>query len=491
MFMLKKTLLATLLASLCIGGFSQQTSQGQSDAIQAKIKKVENSLSPLVLKKGMEKWNLQDQMEKYNIPGLSIAVINDYKIEWAKGYGKAKSNESKSVTTETVFQAASMSKFVNAIGLMKLRDDIQFDLDTDINTLLSSWKFNYDESMNGHPITTRQLLNHTAGLSIPSFGGYKNSKNLPDIHTILDGKKPANSKRIKQAILPNTRFMYCGGGTMISQLILMDLSGSPYESYIRKNLFEPLKMSNSFYSIEKNRYKSDIAYAHSYKGTPLKQGYNIYPESAAAGLWTNPTDLAKLIISVQKSLEKESNALLPYKSAVELISPSSPSSNAALGLFQEQEQGIIYLQHSGATRGYRSKCYFSSQNGNGVVIMLNGTDTKILGQVIRSVADVYGWPGFTDYEASPSLDLRQDDLKKFIGTYTFEKRKLQISLKKGKLTLSEKRKFNSSLTALDHHLFVINNISPKATVEFIKDGESTKKCIIKQGSETIEWVKSE
>ncbi len=484
---LRKLLLTIILISnIGIFSYAQTTNILYSETVQQRIKNVENSLSPLVLNSGESLWNLEKQMQKYNVSGLSIAVINDYQIEWAKGYGETGNKDKIDITEQTVFQAASMSKFVNAVALMKLKESADIKLDDDINTLLSSWQLNYDEKQ---PITLRQLLSHTAGLSTHGFGGYIDSKKLPSLVQILEGNKPANSDKVKQIQPANKEFQYSGGGTMISQLILMDKSNSSYESFVSENVFMPLEMNHSFYSTEFNKYSDNLSYGHSQNGKPLKNNYNIYPESAAAGLWTTPTDLAKLIIDIQLSLKSESGKILSNQSSKELITPALENSNSALGLFTEDENGELYLQHSGSNRGFRGKFYFSAENGNGVVIMVNGPNTTIIEEIIRSVARVYKWAGFKMFEASSTLAIDDVDLSKYVGTYALEDREVNVTLKKEQLTLSEKGKWSSNLTALNKSTFVVDIVKPQATIEFVSDSNgSVIKCILDQGGLT-EWTK--
>lgn len=487
---LKKLLITLILTcNIVVVSFSQSNKVLVSDKIQQKIEKVENSLSPLVLNKGESLWNIEKQMQKYNVAGLSIAVINNFEVEWAKGYGSTGVKGTPNVTQQTVFQAASMSKFANAVALMKLMELKKINLNEDINSYLTSWKFPYHKNNNSNPINIRKLLNHTAGLSTHGFDGYKNPKNLPTIIQTLEGSKPANSVKVEQIRSPNKEFGYSGGGIIISQLILMDNSNSSYENFLNTNIFTPLEMNNSFYSIEFDKYPQDLAYGHSENGKPLKNNYNIYPESAAAGLWTTPTDLAKLIIDVQLSLKADTGKILSRQSMEELIEPSLKNSNSVLGLFTENKNGELYLQHSGSNRGFRGKLYFSAENGNGVVIMVNGTNSEIIEEIIRSVVSVYNWAGFKKLVVSTELNLDDIDLSKYIGTYILENREVNVSLKKGQLILSEKGKWSSKLTALSNTTFVVDIVKPQAIIEFVNNGDgSISRCILKQG-ESTEWIK--
>ena len=469
--------------------YAQITDIHAKDSVQHRIHKVENNLRPLVLSPGASLWNLEKQMQQYNIPGLSVAVIHNYKIDWAKGYGVTGNTESPEITERTAFQAASMSKFVNAVAMLNLIEQKNLSLDEDINTYLTSWKFTYHKKYDETPIRIRQLLSHTAGLSIHGFAGYKNANKLPSIIEILEGNKPANSDRVEQLFASQTKFKYSGGGTTIAQLILTDQSNTSYENFLNKNIFQPLGMSNSFYSIESDRYPRDMAYGHAENGDVLKNQYNLYPESAAAGLWTTPTDLAKFIIDIQLSLASGKGKILSQQSTSALIKPSLENSNSALGLFTEYENGTLYLQHSGSNEGFRGKFYFSGEHGNGVVILINGTNTKIIEEIIRSVAYVYQWTGFKSFEAKEELNLNDLDLEKYTGTYILDDRAVHVILKKGKLILKEKGKWSSGLTPLTNSKFVVDIVKPRATIEFITSTDGTvSKSKLQQG-ETTEWVK--
>ena len=468
---------------------AQSVESIKPDSVTARIQQVENSLSPLVQKEGEALWSLQSQMQKYNLQGLSIAVINNFQIDWAKGYGVVGEPGSTLIDPEIPFQAASMSKFVNAVALMKLKEEGKVDLDEDVNDFLTSWHLNYDSFISTGPITLRQLLSHTSGLSTHGFPGYKDADNLPTIVEVLNGDKPANSEPVKMSIAPLTSFKYSGGGTMITQLMLEDVTGQPYEQYLADHVLGPADMRNSFYSIQPAKYPEQVALAHDPSGKTLKNGYNIYPESAAAGLWTTPTDLARLIIQFQQSYKGKSKRLLLQNSAVDMTKPVLENGITALGMFIEVEENELYLRHSGANRGFRGKFFFSPNSGKGVVVMINGTDTNIIDEIIRSVAYTYKWPSFLKFEASKELSYTSSELKRFTGIYTLGKRKMIVELKKDKLMVSEKKKWSSPITPLQENVFVADHIKPKTTITFSSDeNEKINKLIVIQGG-TFEWTK--
>jgi CubicO group peptidase (beta-lactamase class C family) len=254
-------------------------------------------------------------------------------LEWAKGYGWADSAEKRPVTTETLFQAGSISKSLNSLGVLKLVQDRKLDLYTDINFYLKSWKFPYDSISKGKKITLINLLTHTAGLNVHGFPGYTVGDPIPTLPQVLDGLPPANTPAVRSVFEPGLRFQYSGGGTTISQMIVQDVTGQPYDEFMWKNVLQPLGMMNSSYSQPPSSSKQkQLASAYYADGKPVKGKYHIYPEQAAAGLWTNPTDLSKYIIETQLSMEERSSKVLKMEWARLRVTPYIDST-AALGVF--------------------------------------------------------------------------------------------------------------------------------------------------------------
>ncbi|MGU9938553.1 serine hydrolase domain-containing protein [Empedobacter brevis] len=299
--------------------------------INEKIKSFEHNLNAWDKTKH-KKSTLKERMNFYEVNAVSIAVVKDYKIEWIKAYGLADVSEKRPTTTETLFQAASISKSFNSLGILKLVEAQKLNLDQDINTFLKTWKFSYDSISKGRKINIAQLLNHTAGLSVGGFGGYEKGQALPSITQILDGAKPANSNAVRSIFEPGLKFQYSGGGTTISQLILEDTTGEEYADYMLKNVLQPLGMKQSSFNQPPSANKKNLL-ATGYNGKVEVVGkYHIYPEQAAAGLWTNPTDLAKYIIDTQLSLQGKSNKVLSKEMSIERLENN-------LGVFVQNYNG--------------------------------------------------------------------------------------------------------------------------------------------------------
>lgn len=406
-----------------------QKKPSYSKEVQAKIKQFENNLG-LWVQIGNQQFTLADRMKSNHINGVSIALIKDYKIEWAKGYGWADSAQQRPVTTNTLFQAGSISKSLNGVGILKLVQEGKLNLDSDINLYLKSWKFPYDSLSKGKKITIANLLSHTAGLTVHGFDGYEKGATLPTLIQILNGEKPANSKAIRSMYAPSVRHQYSGGGTTIAQLILQDVTGQPYDTYMRNKVLKPMGMSNSFYTQPPPADKENLLATGYYNdGKAVKGKYHVYPEQAAAGLWTNPTDLAKYIIETQLSLTGKSKKVLSPETTRLRLTPYIDKS-AALGVFIIEKGNEKYFNHDGSDEGFVAAYFGSMENGNGAVVMANTDNGSLLYEVINSLASVYNWKDFYTPKIKQVVTVNNDILKSYVGNYKLYRNTFMLCLKK-------------------------------------------------------------
>ena len=345
--------------------------------------------------------------------------MHDFKLEWAKGYGWADVSEKRPVTEKTLFQAASISKSLNGVGVMKLVQDGKIDLHTDINQYLTSWKFPYDTVSKNKPITVAALLSHTAGLTIHGFPGYARGDSIPTLQQILDGQKPANTEAVRSFGEPGASVVYSGGGITISQLIVTDVTHQPYDEFMQKNVLDPMDMTGSFFTQPPAKSDSSLL-ATGYKadGTPVEGKYHIYPEQAAAGLWTNPSDLGKYIIETVLSYNGKSDKVLTSEFTRLRLTPVMQ--DAAAGVFVNRKDSSFYFSHGGANEGFT--CYYVGDviSGNGVVIMTNSDNGSLSSEVANSVATVYGWKDYYQPVLKTVVDVDEAVLDRYVGKYEAE-----------------------------------------------------------------------
>lgn len=409
-------LLTALLPVLLITSCQPGTQTRYSPETEAKIKLVENSLGDWVKTQYDTAWSIEERMKHHNIMGVSIAVVHDFKLDWIKSYGWADVSEQRPVTEKTLFQAASISKSLNGVGVIKLAQEGKLDLDTDINQYLTSWKFPYDTVSKNKAITVSALLSHTAGLTIHGFPGYARGDSIPTVLQILDGLRPANTEAVRSFTEPGVQAIYSGGGTTITQLIVTDITQQPYDEYMQKTVLDPMGMTGSFYTQPPSLSDSSLL-ATGYKadGTPIEGKYHIYPEQAPAGLWTNPTDLSRYIIETALSYNGKSDRVLTPEFTKMRLEPVME--DAALGAFVSKNDSSYYFAHGGANEGFT--CYYVGDaiNGNGMVIMTNSDNSALASEVANSVATVYGWKDYYKPVLKTVVDVDDAVLERYVGQY--------------------------------------------------------------------------
>ena len=368
----------------------------QESDLAARIERVEHGLLPPAVLKGetAARMPLADRMKFYKTPGVSIAVINDGRIEWARGYGVLEAGGKEPVTPETLFQAASISKSLTAMVALRLVEQGKLDLDGDVNTRLVSWKVPENEFTKDEKVTVRRLLAHTAGVSIPGFLGYPVDKPLPTLRQILEGEKPANSLPVRVELKPGTKFLYSGGGYVILRQLMMDVTGKSFPELMQKMLLQKLGMTHStFQQPLSPALASNAAAGHLPNGKEMEGRWFVLPELAPDGLWTTPTDLARLLIEVQKARVGKSQKVLATKSTTLMLTPEID--NVALGWLVDGKGDSARFSFAGSNVGYKCRMLAYINSGRGVVVMTNGENgAELTTEILRSVAAEYNWPDF-------------------------------------------------------------------------------------------------
>ena len=396
-------------------GIGQTVAVASDPGIEARIQRLQEGLQPPVRIHGESPalTPLAKRMAELNVPGVSIAVIRHGKIEWARGFG-VKEIGGAPVTADTLFQAASISKPVFALGVLHLVEQGKLDLDTDANQYLKSWKVPENEFTRTTKVSLRGILSHSAGLTVHGFAGYASDEPLPGVLQILDGAKPANSAPIRVDVLPGTLYRYSGGGYVVAQQLLMDVTGVPTAKYLRDTVLVPLGMTHSTYEQpvpEKRR--NEVAIAYDPAGAPVKGGPHLYPEMAPAGLWTTPTDLARYAIGVQQMLAGK-KGVISASMARKMVTPVL--AQHGLGPIAGGSAANRYFTHSGANEGYRC-VLIAYESGDGIVVMTNADNGGALNdEIVRTVALEYQWPDFAPPERALTK-VSPAQLDRFIGAY--------------------------------------------------------------------------
>ena len=378
--------LTALIASVAAVLFSVGQAQEQ---IATQIARVEAAQSPN--RQGFDPYTIQEMMKLFHVPGVSIAVVRDFKVQWTKTYGAADVVTDAPVTQETRFQAASISKPVTAFAVLRAVDSGKLSLDEDVNNYLKSWKVPVNEYTEGG-VTLRALLSHTSGTGDGfGFPGYNPSAKLPTLEQVLDGKPPSNVGPVFWERPPFTAQKYSGGGIEIVQVVLQDAYGKPFAEIMQELVLGPVGMANSTYEQPlPATADQSVARAHDKDGKVMDAKWHVYPEQAAAGLWTTPTDLAKLGIEVQKALRGESK-LLSRRTALEMVAPTG-TGPFAIGFAIEKRGEGWYFVHDGSNWGFRSDLAMHRLKGYGIVVMTNSdSGGQIISAIEARVAAAANW----------------------------------------------------------------------------------------------------
>jgi CubicO group peptidase (beta-lactamase class C family) len=451
--------LARIVLALAAFGFCRLAAQTPADL----------DLLPATITQGEKPatTKLADRMAALHVPGVSIAVIHDGKVEWAKGYGVA-SVGGAPVTPETLFQAASISKPVTAMAVMHLVQTGKLNLDTDVNQYLKSWKVPTNDFTQKTKVTLRELLSHTAGMTVHGFPGYASDAPLPTLVQVLNGAKPANTPSIYVDIAPDSEWRYSGGGFVVAQQLLLDVTSKPFPTFMKETVLGPAGMAHSTYEqpLPKSRM-GEAAMPYHPNGQPTSGGPHVYPEMSAAGLWTTPSDLARFGIELQNALVGKS-PVLSAATAKEMLKPIKGSWGLGIGVGGGAAHP--YFQHNGANDGFQCDLVVYN-SGDGIAIMTNSDNGGgVATEILRTIAYERKWPDFAPRELPnpANISLSADTLQRYAGVYGMAPGvNMIITFEKGQLVSQITRQPKLPLTALSENVFTPKVVD--AQVEFPKD----------------------
>lgn len=403
-----------IVFGICMSGCSTET----SDNTNVRVRAVENNLKPALYIKGepTPALNILERMKHHKVPGVSVAVINKGKIEWAKGYGVKEAGGDDPVTPETLFQAASISKPVAALGALHLVDKDLIDLDAPVNDKLQSWKVPENEFTEKEKVTLRRLLTHSAGLTVHGFPGYAVSKEIPTTVQVLDGEEPANTDPVRVDILPGSQWRYSGGGYTVVQLLVADVSGMPFPEYMKETVLDPIGMVDSTFQQPLSPEKAALAAsAHRANGKVINGQWHVYPELAAAGLWTTPSDLCRYAIELQKSIAGESNKVISQEMAQKMLTPGI--GDWGLGPSLSKPGEAKSFSHGGGNEGFRCQLFAFVEGGLGAAVMTNADKgSDLAAEILRGIAYVYAWPAYQSKEVAV-IEIDPAALEPYVGDF--------------------------------------------------------------------------
>jgi CubicO group peptidase (beta-lactamase class C family) len=358
--------LSRLILTVLIGHFLLPGCKSTGpDEISQKIQRIESEWA--------------QRLKSNRLLAVGVAVINDWKVEWARGYGAA--------TEDTLFQAASISKPVTALAVMRMVEEGKLDLDQDVNQKLAGWKVAENEFTKKEKVTLRRLLSHSAGLTVHGFLGYAPGKPVPTLVQVLDGKEPANSGPVRVDLVPGSQWRYSGGGYCVVQQLLVDVNGKKFPALMREMVLDRLGMKDSTYQQPlPKKLENRAATGLLITGIPVEGGRHTYPEMAAAGLWTTPTDLALFVIELLKP-----GRVLSKKTTRQML--TAVKGGYGLGISVQGKGDSQLISHGGNNAGFSCYLIGFTKTGQGAVVMINSdAGNPVIQEILQRLAKEYAWP---------------------------------------------------------------------------------------------------
>jgi CubicO group peptidase (beta-lactamase class C family) len=421
----KVSLIGALFGCLCfsIAAQSQRGSRGvppakaPTPAVQQHIERITSCIAPPVTVKDEPHpcTPLSELMSQMHIPGVSVAVIHNGSIEWARGFG-VRQIGGEPVDAETRFQAGSISKPLAALAALHLVQAGKLSLDADVNTELTTWKLPSSSAAKRKPVTLRELLTHTGGTTVHGFPGYAANAPVPTLVQVLNGEPPANTPAIRIESEPGSKWNYSGGGYTIMQQMLLDVSHQSFPQLLHETVLAPTGMNHSTYQQPlPDSQRGDAATPYDGKGAAVPGGAHTYPEMAAAGLWTTPSDLARYAIEIEHSSAGKANHVLSKDMTQQMLTPGK--GDYGLGVQIGGSPSDPYFSHGGVNEGFENLFVAYRNHGDGAVVMTNAQGgLAVANDVMRSIAIEYGWRDFRPVVRA-EVKVNRATLARYVGKY--------------------------------------------------------------------------
>jgi CubicO group peptidase (beta-lactamase class C family) len=355
-------------------------------------------------------------MAALHVPAVSIAVVDGGRIVWAAARGTLEAGRGEAVTPHSVFQAASISKVIAATATLRLVDEGKLALDSDVNQVLRSWRVPENEYTMHEKVTLRRLLSHTAGTSVHGFSGYAAEEPKPTLLDVLDGRLPAKNKPVRVTSVPGSSTRYSGGGVVVEQLVLTDVTGEPFSRLARERVFLPLHMEDStFEQPLPEEIRARAARGHDEDGRELPGGWHIGPEMAAGWMWTTATDLMRWAMAIADARGGKPHAILLRKTAAAMLTPQNGV--YGLGPLLEGSGRAFAFSHGGNNPGYTTQLLYFPETRQGLAILTNKVGADLLiDEITRAVAREYGWPSHQPGRLMP-IEISAAELAQIAGQY--------------------------------------------------------------------------
>lgn len=438
--------LALLLASLPAANEARAAdAPDYANALRRKV---------LVEGEGPQRFTLAQRMRHYGVPGVGVAIVEGCRVVDARGFGQA-DPAGRAVDAATLFQAGSVSKVVAAAGALRLVEQGALPLDADIAPRLGDWRLPRSPAAGNAPVHLRHLLTHTAGINVAGFKGYDQGGAVPSLRQVFDGAPPANTARLQVEHAPGSGWRYSGGGFVLVQRLVERAAGQSFADYLRTQVLRPAGMADSDYLPPADAARRARAATGTLAdGTPIPGGWRLYPEQAAAGLWTTPTDLSRFAIALVHSLRGEPGALLREATAEDMLRRQADAWGLGVEISPAGEPRKF--SHTGAPVGFRTLWLMYPDTCQGATIMTNADEGMTLAyEIARAIADTRHWPDPMESEQATAIAMTDAIAARFVGRYElvdFPAERFEVTAREdGRLAWSREGRQRRDLVATGPH----------------------------------------
>ncbi len=469
---------------------TEGTEKSNTDTTAELIENTETGLTTAVRIEGDSTWSIEERMKHYGIPGVSVAVINNGKIVWAKGYGIMDRESRAPVTSQTLFQASALSIPVSAYAALRMVEQGKVSLDENINSYLQSWQLPDNEFTKEKKATIRNLLNHSAGINLHATPGYSTDSVIPTLIEVLDGTPPAKNEPLAVNKEPDESYYISYPGYGIIQQMMIDVEEREFPEIMNDLVLQPLGMTNSTFNPSLSQEQiTRAATAYLADGNMVKGKRFVNPVLASGGLWTTPSDLAKFIVHLQQTLKGKGDRVLSKEMTELMVTPHSissygPGSEYGLGIQIFKRKDETYLRHWGWNRGFYAEMIAHRHKEHGVVVMTNSTFPEFNAEVIRAVAGAYKWRNYVPVHSR--VEVEQSLVDQITGRYQADETQVEVFQENNLIFIkSIQQERTEELIPISDNTFVRRNASRLIQFKPATDNEGIKLFYLDRNDESI------
>ena len=356
--------------------------------------------------------SLTDRMAADDVPGVAIALVDDYQLQWVRGFGVRHADNEVPIDERTLFQVGALSTTVMTAAILRMQQAGKLDLDRDIADTMTSWTLRAGDGWTPR-VTLRALLTHTAGLPQIDLVGIRPGDPTPSLARWLDRADAGAPVTVRR--VPGLQTWPTDAGAIVAQVLISDAIEVDFAAAMHDWVLQPAGMTDSTYAqplpLERLPFAST---AHPMDAVPLAAGFDAYPQQAAAGLWTSATDLGTFVAAVLRSVAGYEDALLSADVVAEMMTPIAAGTGLGVQLWGDP----LRWSQSGTTHGFSAELVAFAGGGQGAVVLANASATGPLRQAIfDAIAREYQWAQVT---AEPPPPVPVKELERIAGTYVID-----------------------------------------------------------------------